>query len=533
MSISTRSVATFAGLVMAGVMSTVLADPPGRVGRISYATGDVAFQNTHNGESDAAQVNWPVTTQNVISTGPNGRAEVRIGSTAIRLDDDTEIEFSRLDDDQIRIRLLAGRMALRVKSRDTVPELEIRTPHGRVYFEEVGRYRFDTRGERDATGITVHQGIAKLDTGHGAMVIPAGRRTEVSVLAGNVDSRSMEALRDAFDDWNLARDRRDDNTRSVRYVSAEMTGYDDLDEHGDWREVAEHGPVWVPHARSVPADWAPYRWGRWAWVEPWGWTWVDSAPWGFAPFHYGRWVHFGSYWAWAPGAIAPRPVYAPALVGWIGHPGASVSLSIGPSVGWFPLAPREVYYPSYTSSVVYIRRINMTHVHNVSVIHQRPHDSHREHRRYHHAGAAHAITMVPENVLAGGRHVTPTIAMTREHRVALPISNAPTLHAPPRPVVLPGRLHASPVARDETPHGHPAFQGRRDCPGTRLPSSHRSSKWRQFINRRQYGMRFQRRSNDLNRRDSSSLASNNHVWNSSVWNSSANSAARHGSTRRA
>ena len=56
MSISTRSVATFAGLVMAGVMSTVLADPPGRVGRISYATGDVAFQNTHNGESDAAQV---------------------------------------------------------------------------------------------------------------------------------------------------------------------------------------------------------------------------------------------------------------------------------------------------------------------------------------------------------------------------------------------------------------------------------------------------------------------------------------------
>ena len=45
---------------------------------------------------------------------------------------------------------------------------------------------------------------------------------------------------------------------------------------------------------------ASWRWtGRltatasWVWLRPWGWTWVDDAPWGFAPFHYGRWLWWG------------------------------------------------------------------------------------------------------------------------------------------------------------------------------------------------------------------------------------------------
>ena len=47
-------------------------------------------------------------------------------------------------------------------------------------------------------------------------------------------------------------------------------------------------PMWMPN--GVAADWAPYRYGHWVWISPWGWTWVDDASWGFAPFHYGRWV---------------------------------------------------------------------------------------------------------------------------------------------------------------------------------------------------------------------------------------------------
>ena len=92
--------------------------------------------------------------------------------------------------------------------------------------------------------------------------------------------------------------------------------------------------------------WAPYRYGHWAWVNPWGWTWVDDAPWGYAPFHYGRWVFVGGAWGWVPGPVVGRkwrPVYSPALVAWAGGPsfGVSIGIGAGPAVGWFALGPRR------------------------------------------------------------------------------------------------------------------------------------------------------------------------------------------------
>ncbi|MFO1296524.1 MAG: DUF6600 domain-containing protein [Rubrivivax sp.] len=95
----------------------------------------------------------------------------------------------------------------------------------------------------------------------------------------------------------------------------------------------DYGAIWYPS--TVTAGWAPYRYGRWAWVRPWGWTWVDEAPWGFAPFHYGRWVHWHGRWCWAPGGYVQRPVYAPALVAWVGGPGLGFpSTRAPPSAGY-------------------------------------------------------------------------------------------------------------------------------------------------------------------------------------------------------
>src|ERR1700692_1968126 len=114
--------------------------------------------------------------------------------------------------------------------------------------------------------------------------------------------------------------------------------------------------VWVPR---VAAGWAPYHYGHWRWVEPWGWTWVDDAPWGFAAFHYGRWAMVGGGGGgWIPGpgvaviASRPgpvfRPVYAPALVAFVGGNGWSASLSIGGGGGaWVALGPRGGYVPAF------------------------------------------------------------------------------------------------------------------------------------------------------------------------------------------
>ena len=97
---------------------------------------------------------------------------------------------------------------------------------------------------------------------------------------------------------------------------------------------------------AVAADWAPYRDGYWTTVGAWGLTWVDSAPWGYAPSHYGRWVKVGWRWAWCPGGYVGRPHWAPALVGWYGGAGwRSAANSGAPVYGWVPLGWGDAYQP--------------------------------------------------------------------------------------------------------------------------------------------------------------------------------------------
>ena len=138
-----------------------------------------------------------------------------------------------------------------------------------------------------------------------------------------------------------------------QYVSPDMGGYEDLNANGDWRNTPDYGPVWTPR---VASGWTPYHDGRWAWVEPWGWTWIDDEPWGFAPFHYGCWAYINNSRGWCPGPVAARPYYAPALVAFVGGGGFGIGVSVGGGgglVGWFPLGPREAYYPSEFAPLIW------------------------------------------------------------------------------------------------------------------------------------------------------------------------------------
>jgi hypothetical protein len=153
------------------------------------------------------------------------------------------------------------------------------------------------------------------------------------------------------------RTRRFEHPRSRAYVSSDGRGYEDLDEYGSWDESPEYGHVWYP--REIAADWAPYHDGHWAWIDPWGWTWIDDAPWGFTPFHYGRWAYVGSRWGWVPGPLDVEPIYAPALVAFVGGGGFGVDISIGGPIGWFALGPRDVYFPGYRCGRDYFNRVNL------------------------------------------------------------------------------------------------------------------------------------------------------------------------------
>jgi len=375
-------------------------DPPARVGRLAHIENQVDFRVDRNEQAAPATLNWPVSSGAVLETGQRGRAEVWIGSTAYRLADDSQIEFSVIDDARVDVRLNGGSLAVSVLDRDQVNDVVVTTPDGYVRFLTPGRYRVDVFA--DHSELRVQAGRATFDGGQRVIPVAAGQKA--SRWSDGNDQLDADRTNDAFDRWVSNRENVTLASQSRRYVSPNMTGYQDLDAYGDWQAAPDYGTVWYP--RAVADDWAPYRYGRWAWVEPWGWTWVDQAPWGFAPFHYGRWAIIQGRWGWVPGSIVSRPVYAPALVAWIGNPGWSVGFRSGaaPAVGWFPLAPREVYVPGHRFSPNYIRQINVANVRDVKVIDRVGRGGSQEAFAYN--GVPRAVTVVPANMVREGHSIT-------------------------------------------------------------------------------------------------------------------------------
>ena len=336
-------------------------DPPDRVARLAYQSGDVEFAPSGADDWGSAYRNRPLSTGDRLYTGEDGRAALELGGASVRLDADTAVNVFDLDDQTAQFELSQGTMNLRVRWLDNGQTYEVDTPTLAFVVSQPGSYRIDVGDGRGGTQITVFSGAGTVyGSDGGSRELRAGRSYRFA--DENLDNVSTMPLprRDSFDRFCFDRDSRYDHSASRRYVSADVIGYDDLDDYGDWSNTADYGEVWYP--RQVSYGWAPYHDGRWEWIDPWGWTWVDNAPWGFAPCHYGRWAYIGNRWGWIPGGTSRGAVYAPALVAFIG-----LSFGGGQPVGWFALGPRDVYQPWYPVSRNYFTTVNVT---NVRVVNQ-------------------------------------------------------------------------------------------------------------------------------------------------------------------
>ncbi|HVS88786.1 MAG TPA: DUF6600 domain-containing protein [Candidatus Acidoferrum sp.] len=345
-------------------------DPPTRVARLSYTHGAVSFQPAGTDDWVSGIVNRPMTTGDKLWSDSGARAELQLGSASIRLSGTTGFSFLNLTDNVIQLRLTEGTIRVCVRRLGDNETFEVDTPNLAFSILRPGTYKINVNQEGDTTVVTVPGGEGEVTGGGQAYTVHA---EEVGTFIGtdqlNGDIESYDGDEDDFDHWCSGRERREDHSESARYVSTDAIGYEDLDDNGGWRPVPEYGRVWFPHTTIV--GWAPYRYGHWVWISPWGWTWIDDEPWGFAPFHYGRWVTVGGVWGWVPCAPAPvvvgvayvRPVYAPALVAWVGGEHWDVGIGVGgfaAGVAWFPLGPREVYMPSYPVSRTYVTNVNVT-----------------------------------------------------------------------------------------------------------------------------------------------------------------------------
>ena len=346
------------------------ADPPGSVARLNLMEGGVSFLPAElAGSSDAnawtpAIANRPLISGDRLWAGPGARTELHVGSTTLRMNEQTSLDFLTLDDNVTQLRLEQGTLRLRVRTLFEGQKLEIDTPNLAFVINKPGDYRIDANPASDTTRVVAQSGGGAIYGGSGTP-LTLGNQQQGSFTGTDLAPAAPGAsLQDNFDAWAIARDRREEQSVSARYIPREIVGYQQLDSYGDWSQDPGYGAIWLP--RAMPASWAPYRAGHWSWISPWGWTWIDDAPWGFAPFHYGRWAQIGPRWAWVPGRPEPRPLYAPALVafvgGGIGAATWNISLGAGfpprPGVGWFPLAPGEAFRPVYQASPRYVTQIN-------------------------------------------------------------------------------------------------------------------------------------------------------------------------------
>ena len=204
---------------------------------------------------------------------------------------------------------------------------------------------------------------------------------------------------------------------------------------------------------------------------------MDDAPWGFAVSHYGRWANISGTWGWVPRPAREQAVYAPALVAFVGGNIFRVALSVGGAaaeVGWFPLAPREVYRPSSPLSRSYFDNVNrsnpvitpavITNVYNTTVINRSTtivkNTTNITNVVYVNQKVNGAIVAVPTQAFVQSQPVA---------RAALPVSIAAAISAPVIPVaaIVPVQksVHGgAPQAGARPPHGERAFIARTTPP---------------------------------------------------------------------
>ena len=381
-------------------------DPPSRVARLNYMNGDVSMQPGGVDDWAPAVINRPITTADRLWTDKDSRAELHIGSAAIRMGSETSVTLTNLSDDVVQFELYQGTLNVQLSRLSHDEVFEIDTPNTAFTLLKPGNYRFDVDSNGDTTLITVWKGKGVATGEDSELQIESHRQVRFTNGRSMAHQIFGSPDFDAFDQWCRGRDERRDRAVSARYVAPDVIGYEDLDEYGRWREVPQYGAVWFPTRLSI--GWEPYRYGHWIWVEPWGWTWVDDAPWGFAPFHYGRWVVLGGSWGWVPGPITVRPWYAPALVVWTGS---------GSTIGWFPLGYGEPYIPAYRVSREYFRIVNVNNTRITNITYVTNNYYRVDNVRITNINYVHQnrVTIVDQRVIVDSRHINREVFIDRDH----------------------------------------------------------------------------------------------------------------------
>lgn len=445
-------------------------NPPGVAARISELQGNVSIEPSGQDQWTQASLNYTMTTGDRIYTDQGANAELEVGPYTVRVGENTDLTIANLDDQLMQLGVAQGTARVGVYDLPQGDAVEIDTPNGALNALGPGSYRVDVN-PNGGSRVIVENGSLQVSGGNLNQTIAGGQ----AVYLSGTNPIQMTSIGypgpDGFDNWYDSRDHQFQGyrDRDRAYVDPDMPGAADLDQYGTWQAQSQYGPVWYPS--NEPADWVPYRQGHWAYVQPWGWTWVDDEPWGYAPFHYGRWAQIGARWGWIPGPVDVQPVYAPALVAFVGGGGFSMSIGIGGGGGglaaWFPLGPSDPYIPWYHYQGDYLRQVNVTNVRNVTNITNitnivnRTNVTNINTANIHYAYRTVAATAVPVAAFSGGQPVARAVVHVTPAQLAQARVITRPAVTPARTAIFAGRaaVKAPPVRNAKfvvPPHGRAA-----------------------------------------------------------------------------
>jgi hypothetical protein len=338
-------------------------DPPSQAGRLSLVNGTVSIQPAGTQDWGQAYLNYPVGAGDRIFTDSDGRAEIQVGRTYVRIGPNSDVTFVDFNSGDITFGAAQGSLHIRTFGLWDGQSLYIQTPSGTSTVTGPADFRVDVYPDQQSAIFSNYSGDVYV-SGANDFGMDTGSGQALQLVGTNpvYPQWLQPAGYDDLDTWSERRDQQITHAASFRYVSAEAPGVEDLDGYGQWTPGTDYGDMWFP---SVPVGWAPYRNGHWINRDPWGWTWVEDEPWGYAPFHFGRWINYQGRWGWVPGPRAEHPVWSPALVvfaGGIQAGGGGVSV-------WFPLGPGEAYRPWYPCSPRYVDRVNISNIQETRVVH--------------------------------------------------------------------------------------------------------------------------------------------------------------------
>ena len=318
---------------------------------MSYQENGVTIQRAvaEPGAPPAATIgmNAPVFPGDTVATGPDQRLEVQLaGGTLVRVDRASEITFLALPDpyaefqDHTILQLVEGTIQI-TSFLGEKEEFRIDTPSCSIYLLGDGDFRIEA-SRQGRSRVISHRGVAEVVGDGGSVLLRAGMLSEA--YPGSYPSSPEPFntfMADNFDGWvderensYRVRDRYAGDSGQAAEVYQDLPGevqpyYDELSRHGQWDYTSDYGYVWYPS--GMASSWRPYYDGYWEY-GPQGYFWVSNEPWGWAPYHYGRWSWIAGYgWGWIPGRV-----FAGAWVAWSW---GSVH------VGWAPLSYWN--YPVY------------------------------------------------------------------------------------------------------------------------------------------------------------------------------------------